>query len=137
MGDTIMKALTKQQKTDKDALVTRLRAGKEKLDAAIASFNAARAAEWAKVEAALTSFNEAVVAAGEMRDEVVGAIDDYMGERSEKWQDSEVAERYVEWQSQWEELHCEEVELDEPEDLDLPNGDLTIDELEQVATELP
>jgi hypothetical protein len=68
------------------------------------------------------AYNEAVADANAWLGEIASEIDDYISERSEKWQDSERGQAYRAWHEVFT-AELEDVELDEPDVLELETGD--------------
>jgi uncharacterized phage infection (PIP) family protein YhgE len=82
---------------------------------------------------AITAYNEVLSEVESFRDEMVGKMEDYVGERSEKWQESDAASSYQDWQSEWENIDIAEVTP--IEDITIPDMDHG-SELEGLATEV-
>lgn len=59
---------------------------------------------------AIDRYNELVVEATAFRDDVVAAIDEYIGERSDKWLESDKGQAYASWKSEWESFDTSELE---------------------------
>src|SRR5215469_7379384 len=107
-----MKKLSKAQAQEWSDLIKKVNEAKDDLDGA-----------WGRVESAVedantevTKYNDALGAAAAFRDEIVGEMDDYMSERSDKWQEGEAGEAYSAWKDEWEGL-----DLDEIADIDIPD----------------
>ena len=84
---------------------------------ALASAGAALEESAAKLNAAIEAHNElaaaynaAIEEAKEWCEEVVSEIDDYVSERSEKWQEGDAASALEEWKSQFENFDPEGAE---------------------------
>jgi chromosome segregation ATPase len=129
-----MKKLSAGQITTRDKHAEDIRNAQTELNEVIEKYNAVLEEHKANIETALTAFNEKLTAAREWRDEIVSDIDSYVGDRSEKWQESDAASAYEEWKSAYENLEMDDVEIDElPEPLDLIEVS-TPDDLEALET---
>ncbi len=62
---------------------------------------------------AIDAYNVVLNAAREFAQEVVTEIDDYVSERSERWQAGDAASQYEEWKGEWEGFDHEDVETPE------------------------
>lgn len=128
-----MKRLTKDQRKAMGEIVTRLRVAEDALNAAISTFNAGLETLFAPVETAVDLLNEVRVDAAEFRDEIVSAMEDYAGERSDNWQESDAAATFSEWMGEWEGFTSDEVSIDSPGDIEDP--DYVADALESLPLE--
>lgn len=63
------------------------------------------------VESVAAAHDKVVDEIEALRDEVVAAIDEYVGARSDKWQAGERAERYLDWRGEWEDLVVDKVDV--------------------------
>jgi uncharacterized protein YukE len=127
-----MKKLSKVQLTQKEAHQKALEKAHEKLQQAIETFNEERAALWAKVDEAKEALQTAVEEANEWLDEMRSDAQSYYDERTEKWQEGDAGQTYQEWIGQFEN-ELEEVNLEEPEDIDVPES--PAEQLDQIAEE--
>ena len=59
---------------------------------------------------AATAYNAARDAFNEWREQIVERMNEYEGERSERWQESEAAELFNTWRDAWEGDHIDEVD---------------------------
>src|SRR5262245_40000831 len=121
-GDTCMKKLDKTTIAERDTLEIRLREEQEDLQSAINFYNDKMSEAWAKVSAAIdeynsalddawggangleqdiSAYNDAIGSCNEWKQGVAQEIQDYMDERSEKWQESEAAGRYSSWKDEY------------------------------------
>ena len=78
----------------------------------------------------IETYNEALADAALFRDEVVGDMDDYMGERSEKWEESDSGQAYTSWKDEWEGLDLEPIDQIDMIDFNDPSH---ADELDGLA----
>lgn len=115
-----MKRLSKQEQQQRDSLVEAMLTARNKVCDAVDEYNNKISELWQPLEDALTEYNNAVTDAQNFRDEIVGQMDDYIGERSEKWQEGDAGQAYQEWKDSWEALSLEPFEVDQPEGIDLP-----------------
>jgi hypothetical protein len=114
-----MKKLTKERIAERDAHIDTLSDTFAAVEQAINAFNAAQDAAWEAVDVALGEYNEAITAANEFQSEVASSIEDYVSERSEKWQEGDRAEAYDSWKNAWEE-EFEEATVEQPSKLEMP-----------------
>lgn len=118
-----MNKISKDQSTHHTHVSQALNAAREALTTAVEAFNTKRAEAFAEVTTAAEKLNTELNAARELRDEVVSDMEGYTSDRSEKWAESEAASAFADWQSAWEGLDLDDVEVDEPEDLEAPEVD--------------
>jgi hypothetical protein len=102
-----MKRLTKTDSEQQDSLVRNLNEKAEAVKEVIARINSIIADE---LNPAISDYNSIITDADEFRNEIVGRMDDYVNERSEKWSESEVGENYSSWKDEWENLQLDEIE---------------------------
>lgn len=67
---------------------------------------------------AATAYNAARDAVNEWRQEIVDRMDEYEGERTERWQESEAGEQFQEWRDRWAQEVGEEVDESAAENAD-------------------
>lgn len=155
-----MKKLTKKQVEDRDAHVTALRSAKEKLTLAIGAFNEASETAFAEVSTAVETYNQkrkdelvAVTEAAEAYNEVAaeassfceGLRDEAQGyhdDKSEKWQEGDAGQAYAQWieeigldVSMIELEEPDDLEVEEPAEVDEPSMEVGPDELEEMPGE--
>lgn len=90
-----MKLLNKKQKQERDRLVSELSVKREQLQEAV------------------DDYNELLEAAREWRDDIVGLIEDYISERSDKWHESDAAQQTNDWLYRFSELNLDDLDMDE------------------------
>lgn len=90
-----MKKLTKEQRATRDRLIGELEILQTRVETAI--------------EAYKTKCQEAQAFAQDVSEE----IQSYIGERSDKWQESDVGIAFSEWQQSWENLELPEFTADD------------------------
>ena len=116
-----MKRLTKSQETARAQLTNDLREAQAEVEGAASDVNAMIGE---KLNVAIANYNEALTAIIEFRDEVVGEMETYYDEKSEKWQESEAASNYSTWKDQWESMDLDEIdEVNEVESPDMDHAD--------------
>jgi hypothetical protein len=103
-----MKRLSKEQLAARDELVKRLRDAAEKIEDEIDNVNAI-----------IEQYNHVLTDVETFRDEVVGEMETYYDERSEKWQETDAGSSYQDWKSQFEALDIDQLEQLELDDLRL------------------
>lgn len=115
-----MKKLSKTESAKRDELVEELRTNAGKVEDAINVFNEKMKAEFQSVVSAIEAYNEAVKRADEFREDIENQQSEYIGERSEKWADSDAGQAYESWHGEWE-TALDEAECDEPTDIEAPS----------------
>jgi len=142
-----VKKLSKDTLAGRDEITERLRSRFMDLEAAVEGFNTAMAEPWAAVEAAIEAYNSklddewgsglgpmiedynaAVADATQWKQEVAQSIQDYMDERSEKWQEGEAAQRYSAWRDEYD-GDVSTFDVERPDDI-------SIEEPEEIAFDL-
>jgi hypothetical protein len=146
-----MKKLDKATLASRDQIVERLQTRFDDLESAVEGFNNIMGEAWAAVEAAIEAYNaklndewgnglgpvaedynSAVADANAWRQDVVAAIDQFMGDRSEKWQESDAAQRYSAWRDEFDH-DFDEFSADQPEDLSVDQPDEISFDIDNVA----
>jgi DNA repair exonuclease SbcCD ATPase subunit len=125
-----MKKLNKAQEADKGKLSSELFDAHTALEDAITKYNETIEAAKEAVETAVTDFNEKLGAARDFCEQIVSDMDNYESERSEKWQESDAASAFQDWKSEWESVELEDLDVEFPEALEVPeNPQETLDGL--------
>lgn len=114
-----VKKLDKQTIADRDALIDRFRDRYSDLDNAVVEYNAAIETAWEKVEQAMGDFNEVIDDANAWKQQVAESIDEFIGGKSEKWQESAKGQAYEAWKSEYGDDEYEHVEFEKPDELSL------------------
>lgn len=130
-----MKKLSKIMLTERGNICDRLRAAFEAMEQAVATYNEAMAAQWSAVKATTQTYNAVVAEANAWQEDVVSAMQEYIAERSNKWQDSERGHAYLDWQEEYESNDLEEIALDQPVPLELSVDDYDQADLLEGLTE--
>lgn len=130
-----MKKLTKTQVTARDKHAEDIRNAIAELNGDIEIYNKAIEEAKSNLEPAITKLNECLEAARNWRDEVVAEMDDYAGNRSEKWSEGDAGQTFESWKQEFENLELEDVEIEFPEELDVVEDDRSeaVDNLPEVA----
>lgn len=116
-----MKKLNKTHLKNRDAIYVDLQLAKSNLDDAVIAYNEKAAELYADAEDKLSEYNDVLERAREWRDEIVEEIDEYVSDRSDKWQESDAAQEIESWKSEFEGLELDELTMEKPEDLEMPN----------------
>ena len=112
--------LTKAEASARAALVDRLSAGREAVEAAISAYNDMLDTAWAAVAKSIDDYNEILFDA---RDFCETASADWRGEwedKSEKWQEGERGQAAAEWIDTWEGVSLDDIDADRPDDVEAP-----------------
>lgn len=76
----------------------------------------------------IEKYNEVVEEATQFRDGIVEEMENYVSERSEKWQEGEAAQTYEEWVSQWRDIDLEMLDIpEEPGEPEMNHADVLSD----------
>lgn len=102
-----MKKLSKQQQEEQENLVNRLLSQKEDVEDA---FN--------RLKDEIEAYNEIVQEAEGWRSDIVGEMDAYYEDRSEKWQEGDTGSAYFDWKSEWENEELSEIDAPSEPDMD-------------------
>lgn len=128
-----MKRLNNQQSAQRSDLVAQLRAAHESLEKGLTTFNQVWRKQWAAVEALADTYNSAVRDANTFIDEMGSEARDAFDSRSERWQESDTGVAVEDWIAEWENAAIGEIELEEPEDVEL--DDDAPDQLDELPEE--
>lgn len=127
-----MKKLNATQKKARDSHAAAIRSATEGANTAIDKYNAAVDIAKADAEAALAKLNEAIVAAGGWRDEIVSEMESYESERSERWFESDGGCAFVDWKGEFENLEMDEIEVEFPDPMEHVEAEDKADALDQL-----
>lgn len=116
-----MKALTKQQSSEKAAHVAALSAAAENLEKAVAEFNAVVEAAQEPVTAAVEEYNAALQEAANFVEAMASEIEAEIADKSERWQESEKGQAFDTWQQEWEAVVFDDIQIDFPDQLEGPD----------------
>jgi len=117
-----MKKLTKTQEKEKADLSSELFDAHAEVEAAINKFNAALDAAKEEVETAVNAYNEKLSGARTFCEQLVSDMENYEGERSDKWLESDAASAFQDWKSEWEQIELDDFEVEFPEPLEVPEN---------------
>lgn len=116
-----MKRLTNAQIKKRDEISTRLSIAADNIEGAVSRYNEIMAEAFVAVQEAVTRYNDALADANDFRTALTDEMDAYESDRSEKWPESDAGQAYQEWHSQWEQASFDEIELDEPSEMEVPD----------------
>ena len=116
-----MKGLNLVQREGKEKAAEDIRKARGELEAAVEKFNARNAQSLTSVKAAIDKLNAALITAAEWRDGVTEEMEQYADARSERWRESEAGQNFKLWKDQFLGLFLDELELEKPDDLELPD----------------
>ena len=102
-----MNKLSKDQLADRDVRLATLEETCEALVGAVDEYNKAIEEAFAKLEPLVKAYNVAVSDAQEFAQEVASDIDDYIRDKSEKWQEGERGQAYIAWRDAWQQWSLE------------------------------
>lgn len=120
-----MKKLDKSTILQRDKLAVRFSDQYSVLEKSANAFNAALSAaldeHWGPLEEAVEAYNAVIADANAWKGEISEEIEDYIGGRSEKWQESDKAREYEQWKAEFQD-DFEQIEMPEkPQELELMN----------------
>lgn len=116
-----MKSLSHKQSKQLAQVRSDLQQKQEKLESAIADFNANLNELWAELVADnIDEYNKTVSVAQEFINQTREEIQNYYDERSESWQSGDRGTSFNEWIDQWD-ISLEEIDVDSPDEIDVPD----------------
>lgn len=115
-----MLKLSKTDEEKRQDYINGLNEQKLKVAEAIDEYNAVAREAFAKVKDAVSDYNAILLNVDEWHAGINGDQQNYYDERSEKWQEGEKGQAYEGWKQQWEDIALDEIELDEPDDFEVP-----------------
>lgn len=119
-----MKSLTKKQVQQLTDLQTDLQSASEKVESAIADFNANINELWGDlVLDELNEYNKLALQASEFAEQIQSQIQSYNENKSEEWQQSDLGVAYQEWLDEWDEADFIEIDAKMPDETDVPDFD--------------
>lgn len=117
--------LTKDQKSRLDALEERRKAAFAKIDEAVETANEALSRAFGPVEAAINNYNEIVAEFNDgLRTDIESDLEDFISDKSEKWQEGERGQAVSEMHTQWQE-EAAEISVPEEPKIEIEFGDAT------------
>lgn len=127
-----MSKLTKSQQAERETIVTALREEGGKLEDAVRVFNEKLQTAKGELEAAQTAYNEKLSTARDFAEGVASTTQEYIDDKSEKWQEGEKGQAVAEWQQVWADISLDDVDLGLPDELSEP--EIThADDIENIA----
>lgn len=124
--------LTTDQRKARDAAFETFEAAHDALRAEIDAVNLAQQDLYVRLEAAQNAYNEAAEAARESIHAIGAELTEAIGEKSDKWQESDAATQAASLAEAYENFDLEEFTADEYVEIDAPENDL-----EQLLADLP
>jgi hypothetical protein len=106
---TDMKKLSKTQQGELDEWVRKLAIAKQNIDDAFTKLEETHG----ELKGAVDEYNGVLSEVTEWRDGITGQMEEYQGERSDKWQEGEAGEQYQSWLDAWTGIDLDEVEYDD------------------------
>ena len=114
-----MKKLTREQIDNKDKLTFQLENASDEVSSAVHLLNQHLAHEWGLVEAAQERYQELIGEANAFIQDVQADQEQYLGDRSDAWHDSESGRAYKEWAAAWS-VSLDAIDCCCPDDMDMP-----------------
>lgn len=114
------KVIDKATLQQKQEVCTKLNEAFDSLQEEVEAFNNIMLERWTKVSVAIDVYNAAISDANEWQSVVASEIQDFIGDKSEKWQEGEKGQAYASWKEQYEE-ELETVELEKPDEVVFDN----------------
>lgn len=128
-----MNKLNKNHIEEKERIEGALRDAHEKVESAFEQYNLTMEEEWNKVREAVDAYNAHVSEANDFRGGIASDIEGYISDKTDKWQEGERGQAFLAWQEAFESDDIEEIDMEKPDDLEVPeNG---ADVFEQLPTE--
>lgn len=112
-----MKKLSKPDVAELNEIVEELNSAAEAVSTAIEQANE----KVGEANDAINEYNACLEKATEYRDRIVGQMEDFFSEKSEKWQEGDAGSAYDEWKSEWDNIDFAEV--DQIEEVKAPDMD--------------
>lgn len=125
-----MRRLSKAQVDERGRIVSKLRATAAKVEKAITACNEMRD----HVQQAVDAYNELVQEAETYTRQIAEEIESHFQERSEQWQGSDRGQANQDWMDQWSSASFDAIDVDVPEEIDVPDF-AAADTLEELASE--
>lgn len=117
----------------RDAHAGELSTAFQDLEMAVEAFNNGLEKLWnEQIVAAVDAYNEKLIAAREWAQGIADDAQNYIDEKSEKWQEGDKGQQVIAFAESWREFSPEEIELDKPEELSLDDIEQHSEELDQL-----
>ncbi len=117
-----MKSLTSKQVEQLSDLQAKLQSSSQKVESAIADFNANVNELWGDlVLDSVNKYNNLVKQAQDFAEATAGNIQNYYNSQSEDWQQGNEGDAYQDWIDEWDEADLQEIEPVMPDETDVPD----------------
>lgn len=117
-----MKSLTGKQAEQLSDLQEKLQSASQKIESAIADFNANVNELWGDlVLDSINEYNNLVKLAQQFAEVTTGKSQGYYNSQSEDWQQGDKGNAYQDWIDEWDEADLQEIELRMPDETDVPD----------------
>jgi len=116
-----MKKFSKEQQTEIDKTLAEIAEAETKLTEAVETFNEWLESNSSDIEAARTVYNEKLAELQAVYTNIAEAAREYYEEKSDKWQEGEAGEAYNEWLDQLESIDLEEIDIELPDPIEMPD----------------
>lgn len=111
--------MKKAQLKQKDEVVNKLSQAWESFSNAVDDFNEKVQEEFEGLREKVAAYNEALSEARDFVNEIAQETADYISDKSDKWQEGDKGQAYSSFQEAYESLDLDDVELDEPEPVEI------------------
>lgn len=112
--------MKKVQLKRKDEVVNKLSIAWDAFSEAVDDFNIKMQEAFSDLQGRhLAAYNEALSEARDFVNEIAQETADYISDKSEKWQEGDKGQAYLSFQEAYESLDLDDIELDEPEGVEL------------------
>ncbi len=115
--------LTKDETGQRQELSRKLSEAAAKLSGAIDAFNAGLEQLKAPVEAAADEYNSLISDAREFAENIASQADADIGDKSDRWTESDRGQAAVQWRDEWQGISMDDVDVQYPDDIDPPDLD--------------
>jgi hypothetical protein len=127
--------LSKAELEQRSKLIERLNEAHGKLEAAINGYNEQVAELREPVEQAVSTYNEELAEAAAFAAQIAESRQGEYDDKSDKWQEGDKASAAADWISEWENFEADEIEIEWPDELELPDTGHS-ENLEGIAEEM-
>jgi DNA repair ATPase RecN len=129
-----VKKLSKEHIKTRDELVAKLQNARDHLDDVISAFNKTMNERWSELQAFIASYNSIVSEAREWLEQIEREIHEFISNHSERWQE-DTGPKYEDWRAAFEDVDMSEVDIMQPDDLDLGDAPDHANQLEELPLE--
>lgn len=127
--------LTKAEAKQRFDLVAELEIAGAAVATAIEAFNAAMTEAFKPVAEAVEAYNEKLEEAREFAEDIASSRRDEMANKSDRWQEGDRGQAAENWVSEWENISLDDLEFDQPDELEQPDPSHR-DDLENLPDEM-